>query len=90
MADDNPDDRALVIRELRREFPDLEVTEVTNPDKVARALESRAFDLLVTDYHLRWTDGLSVLRAVRARQPRCPAMHRQRGDRGRGHEGGPG
>ena len=74
LIDDNPDDRLLVIRELRREFPDLQVEQITEAEGFAQALEAGDFDLMITDYQLRWSDGLAVLRAVKARCPDCPVI----------------
>jgi DNA-binding NarL/FixJ family response regulator len=74
LIDDNPDDRALVIRELRREFPDLQVQQIIEAKGFAQALGEGDFDLVITDYQLRWTDGLAVLRAVKARWPDCPVV----------------
>src|SRR2546426_10676226 len=74
VVDDNPDDRALAIRELRRDFPDLETNQIADPKSFAMALESGSCDLVITDYQLRWTDGLAVLRAIKARWPGCPVI----------------
>lgn len=74
LIDDDPDDRTLTIRELRREFPDLQVEQITEAKGFAQALEGGNFDLAITDYRLRWTDGLEVLRAVKARWPECPVI----------------
>jgi PAS domain S-box-containing protein len=74
LIDDNPHDRALVERELRREFPDLEKEHVIDAEGLGRALEAGGFDLVVTDYQLRWTDGLTVLRTVKSRWPDCPVI----------------
>jgi len=65
VIDDNPDDRLLAIRELRREFPDLQMEQISEAKGLAQALEAGDFDLVITDYQLRWTDGLAVLRAIR-------------------------
>ncbi len=74
LIDDNPDDRSLVIRELRREFPGLEVKQIIEAKGFAHELEAGDFDLVITDYQLRWTDGLSVLRAIKARWPDYPVI----------------
>jgi two-component system cell cycle sensor histidine kinase/response regulator CckA len=74
LVDDNPDDRALVIRELRRDFPNLQINQVTDARHFARALESGNGDVVITDYQLRWSDGLAVLRAIKARWPECPVI----------------
>jgi PAS domain S-box-containing protein len=74
LIDDNPDDRALVIRELRREFPNLRPHEVGDEATLARFLESPPFDLVITDWQLHWTDGLAAVRAIKARWPDCPVI----------------
>ena len=74
LIDDNPDDRLLAIRELRREFPDLQAEQISEAKGFAQALEAGDFDLVITDYQLRWTDGVAVLRASKARCPDCPVI----------------
>lgn len=74
LVDDNPDDRALVIRELRREFPKLRAEEVADPGGFSRCLDSPGFDLVITDFQLHWTDGLAVLRRIKSRWPDCPVV----------------
>ncbi len=74
LVDDNPDDRALVMRELRREFPDTHIEQIAAPDTLAQALAAGEFDLVITDYQLRWTDGLDVLRAVKNCCPYRPVI----------------
>src|SRR5213593_3711838 len=73
--EDNPDDRTLIQRELRRKYADLQVTPVLSATDFARALEEDAvYDLVLTDYHLGWTDGLAILRTVKDRCPDCPVI----------------
>jgi PAS domain S-box-containing protein len=74
LIDDNPQDRLLAIRALEREFSTLEVEEVIKAEDLALALERGQFDLVITDYQLRWSDGLAVLRAIKARYPECPVI----------------
>lgn len=74
LVDDNPQDRLLVVRELRKEYPDLRVVEPLTERQLVEALEGNGFDVVITDYQLRWTTGLAVLRAVKARLPRCPVI----------------
>ena len=73
LIDDNPDDRLLALRELRREFPHIQALEISNARELAIGLETN-YDLVVTDFQLRWTDGLAVLRAVKHRFPNCPVI----------------
>jgi two-component system, cell cycle sensor histidine kinase and response regulator CckA len=74
LVDDNPDDRILVIHELEKEFPALEVDQIYQADALERALERLGFDLVITDYRLNWSDGLEVLRKVHAVLPECPVI----------------
>ena len=74
LADDNPDDRTLTAREIRRAFPNVEVREIKDPDDLTHALDEGQFDLVVTDYQLQWTDGLKILEAVKARMEDCPVI----------------
>ena len=74
MIDDNPDDRALVKRELKREFEDVEFIEVIESEGFLKTLEEGRFDLVITDYRIRWTTGLNVLDKVRALYPDCPVI----------------
>jgi PAS domain S-box-containing protein len=74
LIDDNAADRLLVIRELRGAFPDLQVTQIIDGEGFARVLQGCDFDLAVTDYQLRWSDGLAVLRTLKTRWPERPVI----------------
>lgn len=64
----------LALRDLRRDLPDLESTEVTDPAEFQRALRDEPFDVVITDYHLHWSTGLEILAAVRRRWPDTPVI----------------
>ncbi len=74
LIDDSADDRLLTICELRREFADLRVEEITGAKGFAQALEKGAFDLVITDYQLLWSHGLAVLSAVKDAYPDLPVI----------------
>ncbi|HEY5513734.1 MAG TPA: PAS domain S-box protein [Geomonas sp.] len=74
LVDDNPDDRTLVIHELQKEFPGPDVDQICGANALARALEERSFDLVITDCQLNWSDGPDVLRRVRSVLPDCPVI----------------
>ena len=74
LVDDNPDDRALVVRALQRDFPGFQFDHITDAKSFAVALEAEDCDLVITDYQLRWTDGMIVLRSVKLRWPDCPVI----------------
>ncbi len=74
LIDDNPDDRALVIRELRREFPNFEAAEIVDQASFNHIFALAPGDLVITDYQLRWTDGLRVLQSIKSLWPDCPVI----------------
>lgn len=74
LIDDNPDDRTLVVRELRRNFTDVDIVQVADADGFSQALQAGGFDLVITDYQLRWTDGVTVLRTIKNCWPDCPVV----------------
>ncbi|HXA97107.1 MAG TPA: response regulator [Candidatus Dormibacteraeota bacterium] len=74
MVDDNPDDRLLIRRALTREFPELEITEVGDATSLARAMEAGPYDLVITDYGLGFSDGLTLLDTLKAQWPECPVI----------------
>ena len=74
LVDDNPDDRALATRSLQLEFPQMQAEFVTDMDEFMRRIEVGDLDLVITDYHLRWSDGLAILRMVKAALPECPVI----------------
>ncbi|HEY4555964.1 MAG TPA: ATP-binding protein [Lysobacter sp.] len=74
LLDDNPDDRLLALRELRRQFDHVEATEINDRPGFEAALENPAFDVVVTDYQMQWTTGMEVLQRVKMRWPRMPVI----------------
>ena len=74
VIDDNPDDRLLAIRELGKEFSDLHIVEIIDASELASVLEADNYDLVITDYQLKWTNGLDVLVAFKFRHPDVPVI----------------
>src|SRR3712207_6058510 len=74
IVDDNPDDRTLVKRELQREFHEVRAEEVPDLAALYKALSHGHFNVVVTDYLLKWSNGLFVARAIKARYPDCPIV----------------
>jgi len=74
LIDDNPDDRVLIIRELTREFGDVEIDQVSTPEDFHAALERGRYDIAVTDYHLGWINGIDVLRRLKGQWPEMPVI----------------
>lgn len=74
LIDDNRSDRALILRELEREFSQLQVEEIIDARDFEQVIANDAFDAVVTDYQLHWSNGLEVLRTVKAHYPQCPVV----------------
>jgi signal transduction histidine kinase len=74
VIDDNPDDRLLAIRELGKEFSDLHIIEVIDASELASVLEADNYDFVITDYQLKWTNGLDILGAFKFRRPDVPVI----------------
>ncbi len=74
IVDDNPDDRALARREIDREYPNCQFRQAISAKELTQTLQSTQFDVVVTDYQLRWTDGITVLLAVKVHWPDCPVI----------------
>jgi signal transduction histidine kinase len=74
IVDDRPQDRFLARRGLALEFPDLVLTEAGDKAQFTAALETSVFDAIVTDYQLRWSDGLQLLDDIRQRGLDVPVI----------------
>lgn len=74
LIDDDPNDRTLVIRALKKDFPGVLVEEIIDAGELEKAMEEHNFDLVITDYHLYWTDGIKNLQAIKERYPDCPVI----------------
>jgi two-component sensor histidine kinase len=74
IVDDNPDDRALVVREALSEFPQAEIREISSRPELEQAFARKAHDLVVTDYDLKWGDGREVLTLARISKPDCAVI----------------
>jgi PAS domain S-box-containing protein len=73
LIDDNPDDRVLTLRELKKEF-EIQVREIIDAEGLASALKEGDFDIVITDYQLKWSNGLEILAKIKARYPDCPVI----------------
>src|SRR5258708_2922122 len=74
LVDDNPDDRAAAMRELRQAFPNCQFHHAANSKDLFLAIECGGLDVVITDYHLGWSDGITVLLSVKARNQECPVI----------------
>ncbi|BAU15429.1 multi-sensor hybrid histidine kinase [Leptolyngbya sp. NIES-3755] len=74
LVDDNPDDRILASRALQQGFSAVEVHSVIDTVTFNQALNEGKFDIVVTDYQLLWSNGITILEAVKAKYPYCPVV----------------
>jgi PAS domain S-box-containing protein len=70
LVEDNPTDRMVIQARLRRAFPAAQILAADDPLRFNEHLKRDGCDIVVTDYWLGWSDGLSVLQRVRERWPR--------------------
>ncbi|BAY49047.1 multi-sensor hybrid histidine kinase [Scytonema sp. HK-05] len=74
LIDDNEHDRALIVYKLKSEFPDLQVEQVTKAEDFHQALSAGNFEFVITDYRVRWNDGVALLQDIKSRYPKCPVI----------------
>ena len=75
LLDDNPDDRVLARRELERHFAGCRVEEVGDRAAFEQHMQAGLhFDIVITDYQMRWTTGLEVLARVKAQNAELPVI----------------
>ncbi|MDB6103902.1 MAG: cph1 [Gammaproteobacteria bacterium] len=74
LLDDNPHDRELTRRELDKEFSDVHTVEPLDDAQFRRALQTEEFELVITDYNLKWSNGVNIVRAVKSARPQCPVI----------------
>ena len=73
-VEDNPFDADLTLRHFEREAPDLHLEAVSSGKECLEGLAKGTFDLLLLDYHLGDTDGVVVLKALRASGNAIPVV----------------
>jgi signal transduction histidine kinase len=74
LLDDNPHDRELTRRELRKEFPHVHTLEPLDDAQFRQNLQTEEFELVITDYNLKWSNGVDIVRAVKSARPQCPVI----------------
>ena len=70
LVEDSPTDRMVIQARLRRGFPGAQILTADDSDNFWEHLARPECDVVLTDYWLGWSDGLSVLQRVRERWPR--------------------
>ena len=70
LVEDNPTDRMVIQARLRHAFPSAQIMAADDPIAMNEQLKRDGCDVVITDYWLGWSDGLSILQRVRDRWPR--------------------
>jgi signal transduction histidine kinase len=71
LVDDNADDRDLAALVLAGAFGEVTLEAVPDAGVLTRALNSRRFGLVITEFELSWIDGAEVVRLARELRPDC-------------------
>lgn len=74
IVDDDPETLPLVKRVLEREFHQVDITQVVDEIQWQQVLDKCEFDVVITDFMLHWSNGISVARRVKERFPNCPVL----------------
>ncbi len=74
LVDDNPDDRVMVKMVLNESLRSVEYLEALDRDEFEDILTSGEFDLVITDYQLKWASGLDVVKRVKELYPEKPVL----------------
>ncbi len=74
VLDDDADTRFLTRHALLRAFPGARVLECAHPDDAVTQASGIDLDGVLTDHHLGDSDGVSIIKRLRAVGVRCPVV----------------
>jgi signal transduction histidine kinase len=74
LVNEDPDQGALAAWLLKTALPAAEILEVRDQEALEEALSSASYDLVLTDNHFSWGNGMRVLSLVRRYLPGCPVV----------------
>ena len=74
IIDDDQDDRGRIRHILAKGFPAGRCVEISSKRELDAALAQGDFDAVLTARHLRWSDGLKILKTVKKRFPQRPVI----------------
>lgn len=67
IVEDVEDDALLIVRQLKKQWPDLVSRRVQSLEEFGEAIGAAHWDVIISDYNLRTFNGLDVLKAVKGR-----------------------
>ena len=74
LIDDSPYDRELMKRTIQQAIPAATYVEILHQQAFEEALRELDYTMVFTDYQLKWTTGLEILKAIRARSSDLPVV----------------
>ncbi|TAN70338.1 MAG: PAS domain S-box protein [Methylobacter sp.] len=74
IIDDDAAQRSLTIKTLRSQFADVGIVEVSGREAFDEKIAQADFDLVITEYRLGWTDGLTLFKAIKSRYACLPVI----------------
>ena len=74
LVEDNPHDRELVARALKRHFGSVTIDSVHDACEFERTVAGGEFDAAIIDYQLKWTSGIDALRRIKDSRADCPVL----------------
>jgi PAS domain S-box-containing protein len=74
LVDDSPEDRDLASLVLTGAFGEITLEPVADAGVLTRALTSRRFGIVITEFELDWIDGGEVVRLARELRPDCAVV----------------
>ena len=74
LIDEHGEDRELASVVITRELEGVAIVEVASATEFTKAMGGAAFDLVITEYELSWSDGPAIFETVRERRPDTPVM----------------
>lgn len=74
IVDDEEQKRMLLVRFLRRTFPQVKIYECSGGEQAIQELEKNAVDVVITDNRMAGVSGLELTRCIRERQPELPIV----------------
>jgi two-component system cell cycle sensor histidine kinase/response regulator CckA len=74
IIDDQPEDRGRLAHTVRHGFPGAVLREIAHKRAFEEAVEQGCFEVVVLEYRLAWSDGLTVLKTIREHAPHVPVI----------------
>jgi len=72
VVEDSQDDTQLLIRELKRSGYQVQYCRVDTPEAMSEALESRRWDIVISDYMMPRFSGLEALKLLKKKEVDLP------------------